>query len=93
MRSYVWFLLPALALGAAPASGQFGGKKVDGAALEALKGVEDGKPAFEKAGIKNAIICREAPEKTEDPNWDAEDARYSVIRWAARNRSPWVRTS
>jgi len=47
------------------------------------KGVEDWKPAFEKAGFKNAIICRDAPEKSEDPHWDAEDARYSVIRWVA----------
>ncbi|MBI3409219.1 MAG: zinc-dependent metalloprotease [Planctomycetes bacterium] len=47
------------------------------------KGVEDWQPAFEKAGFKNAIICKEAPSKAEDPNWDAEDARYSVIRWVA----------
>lgn len=47
------------------------------------KGVEDWKPAFEKAGFKNAIQCREAPDRTEDPNWDPEDARYSVIRWVA----------
>jgi hypothetical protein len=47
------------------------------------KGVEDWKPAFEKAGFKNAIICRDAPDRTEDPNWDPEDARWSVIRWVA----------
>ena len=47
------------------------------------KGVEDWKPAFEKAGFKNAIICKEAPSRTEDPNFDPEDARYSVIRWVA----------
>jgi hypothetical protein len=47
------------------------------------KGVEDWKPAFEAAGFKDAIICRDAPERTEDPNWDPEDARYSVIRWVA----------
>ncbi len=47
------------------------------------KGVEDWNPAFEEAGFKNAIVCREAPERTEDPNWDPEDARYSVIRWVA----------
>lgn len=45
------------------------------------KGIEDWQPAFEAAGFKNAIIAREAPSKTEDPNWDAEDARYSVIRY------------
>ena len=47
------------------------------------KGVEDWKPAFEKAGFKNAIIAKEAPDRAEDPNWDPEDARYSVIRWVA----------
>lgn len=47
------------------------------------KGVEDWRPAFEKAGFKNAIVCREAPSRAEDPNWDPEDARYSVIRWVA----------
>ena len=47
------------------------------------KGVEDWNPAFEEAGFKKAIVCREAPERTEDPNWDPEDARYSVIRWVA----------
>lgn len=47
------------------------------------KGVEDWNPAFEKAGFKNAIVCKDAPTKKEDPNWDPEDARYSVIRWVA----------
>ena len=47
------------------------------------KGVEDWKPAFEKAGFKNAIICKDAPSRTEDPHFDPEDARYSVIRWVA----------
>jgi len=45
------------------------------------KGIEDWQPAFEAAGFKNAIIAKEAPSKTEDPYWDAEDARYSVIRY------------
>src|SRR5262249_45266171 len=39
------------------------------------KGVEDWLPAFEKAGFKNAILCKEAPAEREDPSWDAEDAR------------------
>ncbi|MCI0663101.1 MAG: zinc-dependent metalloprotease [Acidobacteria bacterium] len=43
------------------------------------KGVEDWQPAFEAAGFKNAIIARDAP--SDDPDWSAEDARYSVIRW------------
>lgn len=47
------------------------------------KGVEDWAPAFEKAGFKNAIVCKDAPSRSEDPNWDPEDARYSVIRWVA----------
>jgi hypothetical protein len=47
------------------------------------KGVEDWQPAFEAAGFKNAIICKYAPQKSEDPTWDPEDARWSVIRWVA----------
>lgn len=47
------------------------------------KGVEDWAPAFEKAGFKNAIICKDAPSRAEDPHFDPEDARYSVIRWVA----------
>lgn len=47
------------------------------------KGVEDWAPAFEKAGFKNAIVCKDAPTRSEDPNWDAEDSRHSVIRWVA----------
>ena len=43
------------------------------------KAVEDWNVAFEQAGFKNAIQCKEAPD---DPNWDPEDVRYSVIRWA-----------
>jgi hypothetical protein len=44
-----------------------------------MKGIEDWKPAFEAAGFRNAIIAKEAPK--DDPDWSAEDARYSVIRW------------
>lgn len=47
------------------------------------KGVEDWKPAFEKAGFKDAIECKDPPSKAQDPNWDPEDARYNVIRWVA----------
>ncbi len=46
------------------------------------QGIEDWQPVFEKAGFKNAIQARDAP--VNDPNWDAEDARYSVIRWVAQ---------
>ena len=37
--------------------------------------------SFEKAGFKNAIIAKTAPTPEEDPNFDPEDVRYSVIRW------------
>ncbi|MGC8667178.1 MAG: zinc-dependent metalloprotease [Chthonomonadales bacterium] len=46
------------------------------------QGVEDWNQAFEAAGFRNAIVCREAPTADQDPGWDPEDARYSVIRWA-----------
>ncbi|HXT28687.1 MAG TPA: DUF5117 domain-containing protein, partial [Vicinamibacterales bacterium] len=45
------------------------------------KGVEDWQPAFEAAGFKNAIVAKEAPSPSVDPDWSPEDARYSVIRW------------
>ncbi len=45
------------------------------------RGVEDWQRAFEAAGFKDAIIAKEAPSASEDPDWSAEDARYSVIRW------------
>jgi hypothetical protein len=44
-------------------------------------GVESWQPAFEAAGFKNAVIAKDAPTPQEDPDWSAEDARYSVIRW------------
>jgi hypothetical protein len=47
------------------------------------QGVEDWLPAFEKAGFKSAIVCKDAPGEHEDPAWDPEDARHSVIRWVA----------
>ena len=45
------------------------------------KGIEAWQTAFEEAGFKNAIIAKLAPTPQEDPEWSAEDARYSVIRW------------
>ncbi|HBY58383.1 MAG TPA: hypothetical protein DEH78_01085, partial [Solibacterales bacterium] len=45
------------------------------------RGVEKWQSAFEEAGFRNAIIAKEAPTPEEDPEWSAEDARYSVIRW------------
>ncbi len=47
------------------------------------KGIEDWKPAFEKAGFKNAIVAKDPPTKAENPDFDPEDARFSVIRWVA----------
>jgi hypothetical protein len=44
-------------------------------------GVESWQSAFEAAGFKNAVIAKDAPTPQEDPDWSAEDARYSVIRW------------
>ncbi|MEL6396095.1 MAG: zinc-dependent metalloprotease, partial [Planctomycetota bacterium] len=44
-------------------------------------GIEDWQPAFEQAGFSNAIIGKYAPDRAEDPDWDAEDTRFSTIRW------------
>ena len=43
------------------------------------RGVESWQPAFEAAGFRNAIQAREMPKN--DPEFSAEDARYSVIHW------------
>jgi len=48
-------------------------------------GIEQWQPAFESAGFTNAIIGKEAPSPEEDPDWDAEDARISTIRWLPSN--------
>ena len=45
------------------------------------KGIEMWQPAFEAAGFRNAIVAKDPPSEREDPDWDAEDARYSTIRW------------
>ncbi len=45
------------------------------------KGIESWQPAFEAAGFKNAIIGKFAPTPEEDPEFNPEDVRYSVIRW------------
>lgn len=46
-------------------------------------GVEAWSRVFEKAGFKNAVQAKDPPSRAEDPDWDAEDIRYSVVRWAA----------
>ena len=48
-------------------------------------GIEDWAPAFEAAGFTNAIIAKYAPDPREDPDWDAEDARISSVRWLPSN--------
>ncbi len=47
------------------------------------EGVENWQKVFEKAGFKNAILAKDAPTKAQDPDFDMDDARYSVVRWAA----------
>ncbi|MBV8252363.1 MAG: zinc-dependent metalloprotease [Chitinophaga sp.] len=44
-------------------------------------GIEDWQKAFEAAGFKNAIIAKDAPSN--DPDFDGDDARYSVVTYAA----------
>lgn len=45
------------------------------------KGVEDWIPAFAAAGFKNAIQAKDVP--VDDPDFNPEDVRYSVIRYTA----------
>lgn len=40
--------------------------------------------AFERIGISDALQVRDQPD---DPNWDADDIRYNVIRWVTEARS------
>ncbi|HEX6037900.1 zinc-dependent metalloprotease, partial [Longimicrobium sp.] len=47
------------------------------------QGVEDWGRVFEKAGFRNAVRVMDPPSPAEDPEWDPEDIRYSVVRWAA----------
>ncbi|HET7321065.1 MAG TPA: zinc-dependent metalloprotease, partial [Longimicrobiaceae bacterium] len=47
------------------------------------QGVENWGRIFEKAGFKNAVRAKYPPSPAEDPDWDPEDIRYSVVRWAA----------
>lgn len=45
------------------------------------RGVQDWQPSFEAAGFKNAIIAKPSPTPEQDPEFNPEDVRYSVIRW------------
>jgi hypothetical protein len=47
------------------------------------EGVENWQKVFEKAGFRRAIIAKDPPTKEEDPDWDPDDARISMVRWAA----------
>ncbi len=47
------------------------------------QGVDDWNAAFEQAGFKNAIVGKYAPTPEEDPDWDPEDVRNSVIRYVS----------
>jgi hypothetical protein len=42
-------------------------------------GIESWQAAFEAAGFRNAIVAKDAPAN--DPDWSAEDARYSIVKW------------
>jgi len=44
-----------------------------------IQGVEAWEPVFRSAGFSNAIEARLAP--TDDPDFDLDDSRNSVIRW------------
>lgn len=48
-----------------------------------IKGILDWNEAFEEAGFKNAVQAKLPPSKEEDPDWSAEDIRYSTVRWVA----------
>jgi hypothetical protein len=50
-------------------------------------GILEWNRAFEEAGFRNAIQVLDAPD---DTLWNAEDARYSTVRWTATNRSVYA---
>jgi hypothetical protein len=47
------------------------------------QGVENWNEAFEAAGFRNAVRALDPPSPEDDPEWDPEDVRYSVVRWSA----------
>ena len=47
------------------------------------QGIEDWQKPLEAAGFKHAILAKDPPTPEQDPDWDPEDIRYSVVRWAA----------
>lgn len=42
--------------------------------------------AFEKAGFRNAVVCKVQPD---DADWDAGDIRYNVLRWTSSPNPPF----
>lgn len=46
-------------------------------------GVEAWQKVFETAGFKNAILAKDPPTAQEDPDFNPEDVRYSVVRYVA----------
>lgn len=49
-------------------------------------GIEAWNGAFEQAGFINGIVAKDAPTAAEDSTWDAEDIRYSAVRWTAAHQ-------
>jgi len=47
------------------------------------QGVENWNATFETAGFRNAVVVLDPPSPEEDPDWDPEDVRFSVVRWSA----------
>lgn len=45
------------------------------------KGIEEWQQAFEAAGFRRAIVARDAPSRSQDPEWSPDDVRHTVIRW------------
>ncbi len=46
-------------------------------------GIELWQSVFETAGFKNAILAKDPPSPEEDPEFNPEDVRYSVVRYVA----------
>lgn len=49
-----------------------------------IRGVEEWNIAFEQAGFKNAIICKEV---SNEPDFDLDDTRFSVITYVASDKA------
>nr|TAJ13920.1 DUF5117 domain-containing protein [Marinilabiliaceae bacterium JC017] len=49
-----------------------------------IRGVEEWNEAFEQAGFKNAVVCKEV---TDEKDFDLDDTRYSVITYVASDKA------